>query len=256
MDDNQNTQQVQTQEPNLDNITVTKTGSTMTATIADDKQIMTNPTDDNAIGKSEVNDQKTDNQDNSNPEAEAQNAISKQQDIENGVKTDLSSKGIDFNALAQEYDENGELSQESLQALEKAGYPKPVVDAYIAGLEASVEKFVTQVKSYAGGEKEYEAIARFLQSQPQDVLDGFNAAIQSGNLNQIKLNIDGIKARMKNAYGTSNPSIMSGQQGAGEASGYTSVEQMTKDMKDPRYQKDPKFTREVMRKISNASIFG
>ena len=30
---------------------------------------------------------------------------------------------------------------------------------------------------------------------------------------------------------------------------------MTKDMSDPRYQKDPKFTREVMQKIKNATIF-
>ena len=254
MDDNQNTQ-VQNQEPNLDNISVTKTGSTMTATITDDKQVMNTQSTDTTSEDNEDS-QQTSTHDNNNSDVDVQDVVSKQQEIETSLKNDLSSKGVDFEALSKEYDETGELSQQSLQALEKAGYPKPMVDAYIAGLEASVEKFVNQVKSYAGGEQEYEAIARFIQSQPKDILDGFNAAISSGNLNQIKLNIDGIKARMKNAYGTSNPSIMSGQQGAGESSGYTSVEQMTKDMKDPRYQKDPKFTREVMRKIANASIFG
>lgn len=239
-------QQQQAQQPN---ITVTSNGQTTTATVEDTNvPIDVDDTEDTV---------QTDSQEDTTNSAndDVQTSISKQQEIEKGVAEDLKSKGIDFNALAKEFDDNGELSKQSLQALEKAGYPKAVVDAYIAGLEATVNKFVSTVKSFAGGDKGYEELARYLQTQPKEVIDGFNAAIESGNLNQIKLSIEGIKANMRASYGTSNPTIMSGQQGAMLTTGYTSQEEMIKDMSDPRYQKDAKFTREVMRKIKYATIF-
>ena len=61
-------------------------------------------------------------------------------------------------------------------------------------------------------------------------------------------------SKMNKTYGTANPTIMGGAANAA-AEGYTSMEQMTKDMSDPRYQVDPKFTRSVMMKIKNATIF-
>ena len=255
MEDNNTVNQNQTaaveesQSQQQPNISVKSNGQTMTATVEDTNVPIDVDTDEVATEDNPATDETTPNAD------DVQTSITKQQEVEKGVAEELKAKGIDFNALAKEFDENGELSQQSLQALEKAGYPKAVVDAYIAGLEATVNKFVSTVKSFAGGDKGYEELARYLQTQPKEVIDGFNAAIESGNLNQIKLTINGIKANMRANYGTSNPTIMSGQQGATLTTGYTSQEEMIKDMSDPRYQKDAKFTREVMRKVKYATIF-
>ena len=49
----------------------------------------------------------------------------------------LSDKGINYEALTAEYDTNGSISAESYAALEKAGFPASVVNAYIAGVEAT-----------------------------------------------------------------------------------------------------------------------
>lgn len=181
--------------------------------------------------------------------------VAEQQKAEEDLKNDLKSKGVDFNSLAEEYNNSGELSEESLKALEKAGYPKTVVDVYLKGLQATTERFVSQVKSFAGGEDGYTQLISFLRSQPQTKVDAFNAAIKTGNLGQIQLAINGIKAEMTTKYGTANPTVMGNGSANNNPTGYTSMEEMTKDMSDPRYQVDPKFTREVMRKIKNATIF-
>lgn len=181
--------------------------------------------------------------------------VAEQQKAEEDLKNDLKSKGVDFNSLAEEYNNSGELSEESLKALEKAGYPKTVVDVYLKGLQATTERFVSQVKSFAGGEDGYTQLISFLRSQPQTKVDAFNAAIKTGNLGQIQLAINGIKAEMTTKYGTANPTVMGNGSANNNPTGYTSMNEMTKDMADPRYQVDPKFTREVMRKIKNATIF-
>lgn len=184
-----------------------------------------------------------------------QTDFQQQQVREGEIKDTLTKSGINFDALAAEYDKDGALSAESLAALEKAGYPKAVVDAYLAGLDALADRYVQEVKNLAGGEENYARLIQFIGSQPQNVIDGFNAAIQTGNIAQIQLALAGIQAQMTAAYGTSNPSVMAGAQGAGTPTGYQTTAEMTKDMSDPRYQTDPAFTQEVYRKLQYSSLF-
>lgn len=188
------------------------------------------------------------------PNVDEQTAFDTQVERDNEIKNDLAKHNIDFDALGEEYQKNGELSKESIDKLEKAGYPKAMVDAYLDGLQATTEKFVNRIYSMAGGKENYEKIIGFIKTQPESVINAYNATITQGNLNQIELALNGIKAQMNAAYGTSNPTLMGGA-ATSTAEGYTSMEQMTKDMADPRYQVDPKFTRSVMMKIKNATIF-
>lgn len=184
-----------------------------------------------------------------------QTDFQQQQTREGEIKDTLSKAGIDFDALAAEYDKDGQLSAESLTALEKAGYPKSVVDAYLAGLDALADRYAQQVREMAGGEENYTRLVQYLSQQPKSVIDGFNAAIQTGNIAQIQLAIAGIQAQMTAAYGTANTSVMAGARGAGAVTGYQTTDEMTRDMSDPRYQTDPAFTQEVYRKLQNSSLF-
>lgn len=191
-----------------------------------------------------------------NAEAQVQQDLDKQKQTELEVKADLAKKNVDFDALAKEYADAGELSADSLKKLADAGYPKQVVDAYLDGLNARMDRFVSTVKGYAGGEEEFAKLQTYIAGQPQEVIDGFNSAVNSGNLGQIKLAIAGLKAEMTKAYGTANPTVMAGQaKGGGEPQGYTNFEQMTKDMSDPRYNVDPVYTKQVYAKVKAATIF-
>lgn len=229
------------------NITVTDKGNgSMTAEV--------NPVSMDDVADETQQTTTTEEQNNSTV-AEVEADIQKQAQADTEVKEELEAKGVDFNALADEYDKNGELSAASLKTLEDAGYPKALVDAYLNGLQATTERFVAQVQSMAGGEEAFKNLQTYIKSQPQSVINAFNASIQSGNLGQIQLAISGLQAQMIKTYGTANPTIMSGQTGNVSTVGYTNTADMTKDMRDPRYQVDPVFTREVIRKVKNATFF-
>ena len=234
------------------NIEVKDNGSTLTAEVT--------PIDPMAAQEDPKNSENSEDkpEEDKNPEdkpdVDEQTAFDTQVERDNEIKNDLAKHNIDFDALGEEYQKNGELSKESIDKLEKAGYPKAMVDAYLDGLQATTEKFVNRIYSMAGGKENYEKIIGFIKTQPDSVINAYNATITQGNLNQIELALNGIKAQMKTAYGTSNPTLMGGAS-TSTAEGYTSMEQMTKDMADPRYQVDPKFTRSVLMKTNNVTIF-
>ena len=234
------------------NIEVKDNGSTLTAEVTPIDPMAAQEDPKNSENPEDKPEEDKNSEDK--PNVDEQTAYDTQVERDNEIKNDLAKHNIDFDALGEEYQKNGELSKESLDKLEKAGYPKAMVDAYLDGLQATTEKFVNRIYSMAGGKENYEKIIGFIKTQPESVINAYNATITQGNLNQIELALNGIKAQMNTAYGTSNPTLMGGA-ATSTAEGYTSMEQMTKDMADPRYQVDPKFTRSVMMKIKNATIF-
>ena len=234
------------------NIEVKDNGSTLTAEVTPIDPMAAQEDPKNSENPEDKPEEDKNSEDK--PDVDEQTAFDTQIERDNEIKNDLAKHNIDFDALGEEYQKNGELSKESIDKLEKAGYPKAMVDAYLDGLQATTEKFVNRIYSMVGGKENYEKIIGFIKTQPESVVNAYNATITQGNLNQIELALNGIKAQMKTAYGTSNPTLMGGA-ATSTAEGYTSMEQMTKDMADPRYQVDPKFTRSVMMKIKNATIF-
>lgn len=183
-----------------------------------------------------------------------QNTVDEQARAAEDVKTDLTNKGVDFDALSAEYDKNGALSEDSLKKLEEAGYPKSVVSAYIAGLEATAEKFVNDVVSHVGGVEKYQQIAQFISTSGQ--ADAFNSLLEKGNLAEIKLALDGIQARMQARTGTTGRSILGGGSSSTNNLGYNSKAEMVKAMSDKRYGRDRSYTMDVQRKVMNSSFIG
>lgn len=188
------------------------------------------------------------------PEDTLQNTVDEQTKAAEDIKTDLSSKGVDFDALSSEYDKTGSLSEDSLKKLEDAGYPKSVVSAYIAGLEATAEKFVNDVVSHVGGVEKYQQIAQFISASGQ--ADAFNSLLEKGNIAEIKLALDGIQARMQARTGTTGRSILGGGNSGSKQIGFNSKAEMVKAMSDKRYGRDRSYTMEIQRKVMNSSFIG
>ena len=129
-----------------------------------------------------------------------------------------------------------------------------MVDAYIAGLEAQASKFVDTVKSYAGDK--WDNIVELVKTQGQEAIDGFNATLNTGNLSQIKLMINGLLAQHKTQFGTSNPLVTGMPTATTNQSGFTSKQEMVTAMADKRYGRDMSYTREVQTKVKMSNIFG
>lgn len=185
-----------------------------------------------------------------------QEAFAQQQQATEELQKDLAERNVDFKALEEEYNKNGQLSSASLEALANAGYPKEVVDAYISGVEATQEKFYNAVVGFAGGEDEYRQVAQFVSSQGDKAVQDFNDTINTGNLGVINMVIQGVKANMKAVNGTTNQTIL-GQSTGGTAdntNAYLSKQQMLDAMNDPRYDKDPIYRKQVEQKIINSNF--
>lgn len=205
---------------------------------------------------SEGQEQKSEQEVDKEPQKESdlQSTVDEQNKAAEDVKADLTKKGIDFDKLSAEYDENGSLSEDSLKKLEEAGYPKSVVSAYIAGLEATAEKFVNDVVSHVGGADKYRQIAQFIATSGQ--ADAYNSLLEKGNLSEIKLALDGFRARMQARTGNTGRSILGGGGSGKVNNGYGSKQEMVKAMSDKRYGRDKGYTMEVQRKVMNSSFIG
>lgn len=192
------------------------------------------------------------------PEAEMkaiEDGVKEQQKAEDEVKADLTSKGVDYDALVKEYEDNGKLSDESLKALKGAGYPEAVVNAFIKGFEAQVNEFTNAVYKMAGGEAEYGRLCEFIKGLGDADVQAFNETIDSGSLTQLKALIDGYKARMTTKYGTSNRSILGGANSV-DNRGFNSKDAMVKAMNDPRYGTDMAYTEKVQRMTMQSNFMG
>ena len=192
------------------------------------------------------------------PEAEIkeiEDGVKEQQKAEEEVKSDLTSKGVDYDALVKEYEDNGKLSDESMKALKGAGYPEAVVNAFIKGFEAQVNEFTNAVYKIAGGEAEYGKLCTFIKGLGEADVQAFNETINSGSLTQLAALINGYKAQMTTKYGTSNRSILGGANTV-ETKGFNSKDAMVKAMNDPRYGTDMAYTEKVQRMTMQSTFLG
>lgn len=163
---------------------------------------------------------------------------------------DLKVKGVDFNQAVKEYNEYGALSSQTMADLARAGYPKEVVETFIESRQVLENKFTNAVYDAAGGEKEYARLTQWAaQNLPSKVVNSFNRAIDSNNLEAVSLMLDGIKAKMTAKQGTRNPSIIGGATSAPSTKGFASKAEVIEAMSDKRYGRDAEYTASVERKM-------
>ena len=162
--------------------------------------------------------------------------------------------GLNFDTLAQEYAEKGQLGEESYKALEQSGIPKAYVDQFIAGQKAIGEQQTNNVKSMVGGEEAYSEMASWASKNMSDgEKKAYNAAVNSADMDTVKLAVDGLRAKYQAANGT-EPSLMQGKATPVAEQGFESWAEVTAAMADPRYSKDPAYQEAVKQKLANSEL--
>ena len=162
--------------------------------------------------------------------------------------------GLNFDTLAQEYAEKGQLGDESYKALEQSGIPKAYVDQFIAGQKAIGEQQTTNVKTMVGGEEAYNEMASWASKNMSDgEKKAYNAAVNSADMDTVKLAVDGLRAKYQAANGT-EPSLMQGKATPVSEQGFESWAEVTAAMADPRYSKDPAYQEAVKQKLANSEL--
>lgn len=166
----------------------------------------------------------------------------------------LAEKGLDLNKYSSEYLETGKLSDESYKELTDRGIPKEMVDAYISGQAAQAAALETEIKSTVGGAEKFDEMSKWASTNlSKGELQAYNAAVDSGSPDQIKLAVSGIYAKFTAAVG-SDPQLLGGSTTAPTGDVFADVTQMKAAMADPRYKTSEAYRQEVRAKLGRSNI--
>jgi len=162
-----------------------------------------------------------------------------------------------FTEFVEEYNEKGQLSDKSYEALEARGLNRDLVDSYIAGQHALAHRSIQAAYEVAGGQEAYGSMVQWAaQNLSVAEQEAYNKAVESGDQGQRDMAIAGLRARWQGTQSPSSPQLLGGDNSphAG-APPFESKAQMTAAMNDPRYKTDPAFRQEVMNRLKHSSIF-
>ena len=197
----------------------------------------------------------------SQPTEQSVDPVSKAEEKQEQPKSDLDiatkavdSAGLNMETLSEEFAKDGKLADGSYQSLEKAGIPKEYVDRFIAGQQAIADQQSATVKNLVGGTESYDNMSEWAsQNLTETEKQAYNTAVNSKDLEAVKLAVVGLKARYAQSTG-SEPTLVEGKASPSAEQGFASWAQVTQAMSDPRYAKDPAYQAEVKNKLANSKI--
>ena len=164
----------------------------------------------------------------------------------------LAGHNINYTALCQEYAETGKLSEKSLASLNKAGFPKALIENYIEGQQSRLEaSYGNYIKTAAGGEKQYTALCQWAANNLSEAeIRRYDNALDTHNLDTALTALEGLMLKYEKANGNA-PEIIRGKAPARQAAikGFNSMEEMADAMEDPRYEKDPAYTHKIEQRM-------
>lgn len=166
-----------------------------------------------------------------------------------------SQAGVDFASLEAEFASNGALKPETYAMLEGKGFNKATVDGYIAGQTALAERIQTEVYGTVGGVEGYSAMTQWAATNltPAEI-EAFDNAVTNGSVETIKLAVQGLNARYRDAEGSAPPNLLGGHGGSAQTDVFRSTAELTSAMSDPRYAKDPAYRADVEAKLARSSV--
>lgn len=162
-----------------------------------------------------------------------------------------------FSNYSKEFAENGELSEDSYTALEKAGIPRDYVDDYIEGQRARIEMQENNLLNQAGfgGRKEFDSAVEWAKANmsPSD-LQAYNDAVASTDIRDVQEALSGLVKSYRTAKGSTESTLLNGDGQPTTSDVYESQQQMIDAMSDPRYRKDPAYRKQVEAKVARSKF--
>lgn len=166
-----------------------------------------------------------------------------------------------FEALNDEYDENGRLSDESMEALKEMS-SEELVDAYFQMQERMgsepqgtelTESDVSAIQQSVGGADNYNALVSWAaENFDQAEIEAFDGVVESGNVGAINLALQALYYRYTEAEGMEGQ-LLQGK-AAAPANGFRSQAEVVRAMQDPRYDRDPAYRAEVMQRLEQSDL--
>lgn len=200
----------------------------------------------------------------SNPEilnSDEQESLAIAESLENEEQPLLAGKFKDPQSLEQAYVELqkklGE-PRDEVPAPEDEGEPaeaEPEAEAPEEN-EANLlsEKQAELLMDMVGGDKAYKAMLDWAgETFSDDEVDMYDSVMASGNANAIYYAIQALQARYNDALG-SDGQTLTGRGAADSDDSFKSQAELVEALGDPRYERDPAYRKDVMRRLENSDV--
>jgi hypothetical protein len=126
-------------------------------------------------------------------------------------------------------------------------------------VEEDTEQRLTQEQAdklfdMVGGKKAYQAMIEWAgQNLSQGEVDMYDRVMGKGDPSSIFFAVQALSGRFNDAVG-SDGKLLTGRGSNSEESSFRSQAELVKAMSDPRYDKDPAYRQDVMRKLDNSDL--
>lgn len=162
----------------------------------------------------------------------------------------------DFSVYSEEFAENGDLSEESIDQIESWGIPREMIEGYVEGQKAVLAAQFQSVYLEAGGEESYNSMIEWAaDSLPEGEQDAFNRAVMQGTTDDMMFAVRSLVSRWRASTGTGARPLVQGSTSPSKASGsFKSLAELTAAMKDPRYAKDPAYRKDIESRLAVSDI--
>lgn len=152
-----------------------------------------------------------------------------------------------------EYFEKGELSEDTYEALAKAGLSRELVDSYVAGQSALIQNEQDAIRNVAGGD--YDKMSEWAGKNLSDEeMRAYNEAVTSGTIDQAKFAVSGLYARYKAENGN-QPTLTMGNTAGSGSMPFQDMQDVRRAMSDPRYKAgDKAYHAEVDRRLAVSNL--
>lgn len=111
-----------------------------------------------------------------------------------------------------------------------------------------------QLYKMVGGEKEYQSMLEWAsQSLSKEEIEMYDSVMGAGNANSIYFAVQALANKYSDSVG-SEGQLLTGRGSAESNAVFRSQSELVQAMSDPRYDRDPAFRDDVIRKLQNSDI--
>jgi hypothetical protein len=161
-----------------------------------------------------------------------------------------------INEAAQEWNENGTLSEETLSQISEMD-PADLANAFM-GMQNTAEDLseadTNAIKAVAGGEEGYAQMIEWAtNSMPEAYTNSFNQLVATGDAYSIQLAVAGMRAAYEQQNGYEGR-MLTGEAADSRPDAFRSQAEVIQAMSDPRYDSDPAYRNDVFAKLERSNI--
>lgn len=163
---------------------------------------------------------------------------------------------LDLSGAVAEYAKDGALSEATFKALEAKGISRSMVSSYVAGQVAVGKQTVAELSAVVGGQEELKKVLEWSKvNLSKEEAAAYNAALDGNKIEESKLLLSAIHQRYVKANGV-DPKLVNGEGSSrsGGAQPYASIAEMQTDMQSKKYENDPAFRQQVIRRLAVSKI--